>query len=126
MEAIENAAVISVGRATGFAALAIVCIVMALSYEPVVAARAGCFLCLIVAAILFHYAMRAPSRPYRQTELWIILAKEDRPPKTIAQKLIGSALSRTYRKFAEYAVVSALIFMLLAVIFDFFPELRLG
>ena len=81
MEAIENAAIVSVGRASGFAALAIICIVMSLSYEPIVAARAGCILCLIFAAILFHYAMRAPSRPYRQTELWIILAKEDRPPK---------------------------------------------
>ncbi|UUX49525.1 hypothetical protein NUH88_19260 [Nisaea acidiphila] len=126
MEAIENAAIISVGRATGFAALAIVCIVMSLSYEPVIAARAGCILCLIVAAILFHYSLKAPSRPYRQTELWIILAKEDRPPKSIAQQLIGSVLHRTYRKFAEYSVLSALIFMILAVILGFFPDLRIG
>ena len=126
MEAIENAAIISVGRATGFAALAIVCIVMALSYEPVVATRAGCILSLLVAAILFHYSIRAPERPYRKTELWIILAKKDRPPKSIAQKLIGTTLHKTYRKFAEYAVISALIFMVLSIVFGFFPDLRLG
>jgi hypothetical protein len=126
MEAIENAAIISVGRASGFAALAIVCIVMSLSYEPAVAARAGCILCLIAAAVLFHYALRAPTRPYRKTELWIILAKEDRPPKRIAQRVIGTILYRTYRRFAEYSMVSALIFLILAIIFGFFPELRLG
>lgn len=126
MEAIENAAIISVGRASGFAALAIVCIVMSLSYEPLVAARAGCILCLIVAAILFHFAMRAPSRPYQQTELWIILAREDRPPKPVAQRIIGSILQQTYRKFGQYAVLSALVFMILSIILLFFPDFRLG
>ncbi|WP_193181999.1 hypothetical protein [Nisaea sediminum] len=126
MEAIENAAIISVGRASGFAALAIVCIVMSLSYEPAVAARAGCILCLLVAAVLFHYARRAPTRPYRKTELWIILAKEDRPPKKIAQRIIGAVLSQTYRRFAEYSMISALIFLIMAIMFGFFPDLRLG
>ncbi|WP_420405579.1 hypothetical protein [Nisaea sp.] len=126
MEAIENAAIISVGRATGFAALAIVCIVMSLSYEPAIAARAGCILCLLASVVLFQYAVRAPTRPYRKTELWIILAKEDRPPKSVAQRVIGTILSRTYRKFAEYSMVSALIFLILAIIFGFFPEFRLG
>ena len=126
MEAIENAAIVSVGRASGFAALPIICLVMSLSYEPIVAARAGCILCLIFAAILFHYAMRGPSLPYRPTELWIILAKEDRPPKPVAQRIIGEILRQTYRKFGQYAVISALIFMALSLILLPFPDFRLG
>ena len=41
MEAIENAAFISVGRACGFVGLAVFCIVFGLMYDPVFAARAG-------------------------------------------------------------------------------------
>jgi len=126
MDAIEAAATISVGRATGYAALAIFCIVVSLSFEPAIAARAGCILCMIAAAILFHCALRAPTRPYYKTELWLILPKEYRPPKTIAQRIIGPVLCRTYRTFAEYSMISALIFLILAIIFAYLPGLHFG
>ena len=71
MEAIENAAYISVGRACGFAALAIFCLMFGLSFDPPLAARTGGLLCLGLTVILGLYALRARSRPYKRTELWL-------------------------------------------------------
>ena len=113
MDAIENAAFVSVGRACGFAGLAIFCLMFGLSFEPVLAARTGAALCLSVALILAGYAYRAPTRPYKRTELWLILTKEKRPPPVYAQRVIGGALRETHIWFARRAALIS--FVLLAV-----------
>ena len=111
MEAIENAAYVSVGRACGFAALAIVCLMLGLAYDPAAAARTGAVLVLAVAVILALYALRARSRPYKRTELWLILPKDQRPPASFAQRVIGETLRETYLWFAQQAVVVSLILL---------------
>lgn len=115
MDAIENAAFVSVGRACGFAGLGIFCLMFGLSFEPVLAARSGAISCLLIALILCAYAMRARKRPYRRTELWLILAKDSRPPKSIAQQIIGETLRETYFWFARQALAIS-IFLWLSVI----------
>jgi hypothetical protein len=110
MKEIENAAYVSVGRACGFAGLAIFCLMFGLSFEPALAARTGGILCAFTAAILALYGMRAPTRPYKRTELWIILDKAKRPPAGIAQQIVGQALRETYLWFArQSAVISAVM-----------------
>ncbi len=116
MQAIENAAYVSVGRACGFAGLAIFLIIFGLSFEPALAARTGGELCLAVTVILSTYALRARSRPYKKTELWLILPKKERPPAEIAQQLIGNTLRETYFWFALQSVLLAIFLLVAAVL----------
>lgn len=120
MDAIENAAYVSVGRACGFASLAVFCVVFGLSYEPILAARAGAVLCLLLTAILAVYAHWAPRRPYKRTELWLILAKDKRPPAAVAQEIIGRTLHETYLWFAKQAALVALVFWAVSLMFQLF------
>ena len=108
MDAIEAAAFTSIGRACGFAGLGILCVMLGLSFEPVTATRAGGVLGLSLALVLAVFGLRAPSRSYEHTELWLILPKEARPPSTIAQRVIGQALRDTYFWFAERITIGAL------------------
>ncbi len=116
MDAIENAAYVSVGRACGFTGLAIFCLMFGMSFEPALAARTGGTLCLAVTFILAFQAYRARMRPFRRTEVWIILRKEDRPPAEIAQKLIGETLRRVYLWFAQSAAIFAFVLLISAII----------
>ncbi len=116
MDAIENAAFVSVGRACGFAGLAIFCLMFGLSFAPALAARTGGVLCLSVALILALYAFRAPRRPYKRTELWMILAKEKRPPSVFAQRVVGGALRETYVSFARQAALISLVLLTVSAV----------
>ena len=120
MDAIENAAYISVGRACGFAGLAIFCVIFGLSFEPVLAARAGAVLCLGLAVILAAYAYWAPSRSYKRTEVWLILAKEKRPPAAYAQRVIGNILRDTYQWFARQTTIIAIVLLVTSVVMQIF------
>lgn len=121
MRAIENAAFVSVGRACGFAGLGLFCLVFGLSYDPVLAARTGGVLSLVVMLILAGFAMRAPTRPYKRTEVWLILAKEDRPTAPTAQQVIGASLRRTYLWFARKAALIAVVLLIFSVLFELMP-----
>jgi hypothetical protein len=111
MKAIENAAFISIGRACGFAGLAIFCLMFGLSFELALAARAGGVLCAVLTAILLVYGYRARVRPYKRTELWIILDKAERPPAGIAQRIIGQVLHETYLWFARRTAVLSVVLL---------------
>ncbi len=115
MEIIENAAFVSIGRACGFAGLAIFCVMGGLAFDPALAARTGGWLCLATALYLAMCAWRARARPYRRTETWLILRKEHRPPATIAQKVIGQALRETYLWFAKHAALIAAVLLAVSV-----------
>jgi len=113
MHAIEQAAFVSVGRACGFAGLALFCLTFGLSYDPALAARTGVIVCLFTALVLLLYGLHAPNRPYKKTELWIILKKDHRPPPGVAQRMIGETLKRTYLWFAHKTFLVALVFFVL-------------
>lgn len=111
MDQIENAAYVSVGRACGFAGLAVFCLMFGLSFDPALAARIGGAVCLVVTVVLACYAAMAPRRPYKRTEVWLILAKDDRPPADVAQKIIGQTLRQTYLWFARQSAVISLVLL---------------
>ena len=87
-----------------------------LAFDPALAARVGGGLCLMVAVILSGYAFWAPRRPYKRTELWLILAKDQRPPATVAQQVIGEALRETYVWFARQAAIIAIVLLASSVV----------
>ena len=115
MNEIENAAYVSVGRASGFTGLAIFCLIFGLSFDPAFAAQVGGMASLIFAFILVWYALRARTRPYKKTEVWLILKKEFRPQAEIAQQVIGVALRETYYWFAKQAATIAFVLLVIAL-----------
>lgn len=108
MQAVQQAAYISVGRASGFAGLAIVCFMAGFSYDPVLAARVGACGALLTALILALRADRALCRPYHKTETWLILANDQRPPGSLAQKIVGTALREAYAWYGRAAALAAM------------------
>ncbi|MBT5514945.1 MAG: hypothetical protein HOK25_12815 [Rhodospirillaceae bacterium] len=121
MDAIENAAYVSIGRACGFAGLGIFCVMFGLSFDPAYAAQVGGIMCLGTAGILSFRAWTARTRPYKKTELWIIIAKDSRPPATVAQKVIGTALRDVYLWFAQSAAIIAFVLLISALVLHFAP-----
>jgi hypothetical protein len=111
MDAIERAAYVSVGRACGFASLAILCFMVGLSYQPHLSARTGAVLTLVMTGTLIFRAGSAMARPYKQTETWLILEDPERPDPRLAQRLIGSALREAYLWYARCtAAVTVVLF----------------
>ena len=99
---VRELALLSVSRGCGFAGLAIICFMVGLAGYPEVAMESGAFLMMATAAALVVKADHAVARPYQRTELWILLAPEERPRADYAQQLIGRTLREVYRRFASY------------------------
>ena len=99
---VRELALLSVSRGCGFAGLAIICFMVGLAGYPEVAMESGAFLMMATAATLVVKADQAVARPYQRTELWILLAPEERPRADYAQQLIGRTLREVYRRFASY------------------------
>ena len=115
MENIRQIAVLSVRRACGFGALAIAMIMWGLIYDPVLAFQSGAVLTAMVAVILYYRAMRAPQRDHTQTELWILLDKELRPPPAYARRIVNSTLCDVYHQHARWAVGIAALFAVISL-----------
>lgn len=100
----------TVARAVGFAGLGIFTLMTGLSYDPLLALRAGGVLVLIVLAVLLLKARAAPTADYRRTEMWLYLDPAERPPEAYAQWAAGTALGDAYAWFARWtAGVAALL-----------------
>ena len=108
MSDVERAAEQSVARGVGFGALAIALVVAGLAGYPQLALRSGAVLALLMWAILRLKALRAPRRPYKRTEVWLLLDPRPAWPAEVAQRLIGEALRRTLDRYARFVLVAAI------------------
>jgi hypothetical protein len=108
MSAIERAAELSVARGVGFGALAIALVVAGLAGYPPLALRSGAALTLLMWAILKLKALWAPRRPYKRTEVWLMLEQRPAWAPEVTQRLIGAALQRTLNRYARLALVAAI------------------
>lgn len=115
LERIEYQAQISVGRACGFAVLAILTFFVGLSADMPQAFRAGGFLTLLTCLVLLIKAQQAPTKPYKHTELWLMLKPGERPEPAIAQHIIGTVLRETFLRFALHAALIAAVMLLMAL-----------
>jgi hypothetical protein len=107
MDRIERAAEVSVARAVGFAALGIGTLMIGLIADPIMSLRAGAGSSLMLALILWLKAMQAPSRPYRQTEVWLILDRQVGLPEGRLQGVIGGVLKAVLERYARYAAAAS-------------------
>lgn len=115
MDPVNRAAFVSVGRACGFAGLAIVCLMIGFTYEPLLAAQTGASLTFVMTLVLGYRARRAIRHPYRRTEAWLNLDEADRPPAAQAQQLLGRALADAYVWFARQTAIITVVLVLTAV-----------
>lgn len=116
MDPIRRAAERSVGRGVAFSALGIACTMLGLAAYPPLALGTGAVLTLLVAAVLRLKALAAPTRPYRRTELWLLLGPGEQPPAILAQRLVGATLSRVLDRYAGRAAATAVAFWLASLL----------
>ena len=107
MSPLERAAEISVGRAVGFAALAITVTMAGLAFDPPLAFATGALLALLLAAVLELKARLAPNFPYRRTEAWLMLHPAPSWTPETAQRIVGRVMAVTFRRYARLALVAA-------------------
>lgn len=123
MDAVERAAYMSVGRACGFAGLAIVCVMVGLSYDPILAARTGGIFTFALTLFLIYRARISPKRPFRYTEAWLILSGSDRPSEAVAQQVIGRALQTAYFWYAyQLAIVTVALWIVVELLLILRPS----
>jgi hypothetical protein len=115
IDRIRQFAELSVRRACGFAALAIVTLMIGLSANPTVALKAGAVSSTLVGVVLFLKSLRSQHTDYRRTELWILLDRRHDLPEPHAARVITGVLHDVYLRHAELAAWVAFLFWLLVL-----------
>lgn len=116
MERIRYLADFSVKRALSFAGLAIGLVVVGLSFEPVIALKAGAAMLTLISVVLFYKALMALQRNVKRTELWILLDRDVSLPEPQMQRVLGQVLRETYLRYAEGTALAAVIFWLSSLV----------
>lgn len=107
MREIEVLATLSVRRACGFGALAIVTLMFGLIGTPATSFGTGAVCCLLMAAILYWKSEQTMRQDHRRTEVWMMLAESHRPPHSVAAVVVPRTLHRVYRMHCRWAVTVA-------------------
>ncbi|MCG6121789.1 MAG: hypothetical protein MEP57_03650 [Microvirga sp.] len=99
MDRIGQLAALSVLRATGFATLAIGLAMATLAFDPALSLQVGGIFFLLLAVVMDYRARVYPrKRRIRESEVWIMLADDQRPPEALARRLIVPAMQRELRE----------------------------
>lgn len=102
---IRRYAQLSIARGCGFGALTIATIMVGSASDLSLFFRAGGFATLLMCFILLFMAARADHVPVKQTEVWIMMPKDQRPPAEIAAPLIARARKDYLLRFAYIAAI---------------------
>lgn len=116
LERIEHAAQVSVARACSFALLGIATAMVGMSGELQLAFKSGGLLLLMTTAVLVTKALHVPHKPYRSTEVWLMLRDEDRPSAETAQQIISGVLREVYIEYARLNALAAALLLGLAIV----------
>lgn len=116
MDRIEYLADLIVRRGCGFALLAVVTVMLGLSYDLLLCLKSGAILEALHGSVLGLFAYNAPRWNHKSTELWSLLNKgADLPPNYPPAQLL-EVLRKTYLRYAEMAGCVALTLCLGAMI----------
>jgi hypothetical protein len=102
---------ISTARGCGFAGLATLCLMIGLSANLAATLKAGGYSALLVMSVLLLMAQRAPGKPFRHTEVWLMLDDAERPPEPLAQRLLAGIRRAVFLRFAAYHAVAAVLLL---------------
>lgn len=119
MSDVERAAELSVGRAVGFAALAIGTAMLGFAFEPALSFLVGSAGALLTAVVLELKARLAPHRPYRRTEVWALLEPRPAWSAEVAQRIVAATLAATFRRYARLAFATALALWVTSLLLRF-------
>lgn len=104
---LRQAADLSIRRGIGFAYIGIGTAMAGMAFDGYLAVKTGAILSMIVVAVLVTKALRAPGRPYKRTELWIVVDKNHGLPEDRAQDVIGHLLRVRYLWHAQLVAGAA-------------------
>lgn len=116
LDRIEKLAQLSVARGCGFAAVAILTFFVGMSADLTAAIKSAGLLSLLTCLVLLIKAWSAPKRPYKHTELWVMLKPAERPQPEIAQQVIGTVLRETYLTFALHSALFSFLLLGAAIV----------
>ena len=117
MHEIRRVALQCVGRAVMFGSLAIGCVMVGFSFNPVSAFRSGAFLALIMAALLIWKALTAGTKNPRRTEVWLYLDEKSRPIDAAAQTVFRTVMCEVYVLYARISLGMAIGLFALSLVF---------
>lgn len=101
MERLRALAFQTIGRGVGFAGLAIFCVMVGLSFDPLMAVRSGGVLSLLLLTVLLMKARTALTADHRETEMWLCLDRSEKPAEAYAQWAAATVLREAYFWFAR-------------------------
>lgn len=104
MNEIERIANLVVWRGVGFASLAIGTSMLGAAFDIALAAKIGAAASLLTSGVLLWKAQTFHRRPVKETEVWIMLRPEMRPPPEVAQRLICRAMRKELLQKSRYAL----------------------
>lgn len=117
MHEIERLASVSVWRGTAFAALAIAVAMSALAFDPGLAMRLGAVMSLMLAVLLHGKALLYHRKPVRETEVWVLLDRDERPPPQIAAGMIARAMRDRLNEVARLVTLVSLALFGMSLVF---------
>ena len=97
MERLEAMADLVIRRALGFASLAILLVVLSLSFQLALALRSGAILVTLVWLILLLKLAYVPSQDMRQSEIWLMVAERHAPDALSMQAAMRTAFATRLR-----------------------------
>lgn len=122
MDDIKRIAVNCIGRAVMFGSLAIGCVMIGFSFDPVSAFRSGAFLTLTMALVLISKALTASTKNPMHTEVWLYLDEESRPADGPARRKFGTVMRDVYILYARIALGAAVGFFLVSLVLSLFAQ----
>jgi Ca2+/Na+ antiporter len=120
MEKIREVAVFCIGRAVMFGSLAITCVMVGFSFNPVSAFRAGAVLTLLMAAILIWKAYAAARQNPKSTEVWMYLDDKARPDNEHSRFVFAAVMRDVYARFGQASLAVACLFFAISMVFVMF------
>jgi hypothetical protein len=120
MDEIRRVAVECIGRAVMFGSLAIGCVMIGFSFNPVSTFRSGAFLTLAMALVLMWKANTSGTRNPKHTEVWLYLDAKSRPVDGPALRVFGTIMREVYQLYARIALGVAVGFFVLSLVLMLF------
>ncbi len=115
MEPMRRVAYEVVQRACLFGTLAIFCVMVGMSFDARLAFQTGGTLTAFMAMALIYKAREALTKPYNETELWLYLPEDKRPPAAQAQWASATVLRETYLTFGLWTSAISIIMWVIAL-----------
>jgi hypothetical protein len=106
---IRRYAQLSIARGCGFGALAIATLMLGCSSDIDLFLRTGGIATLLMCFVLLLKASRADQVRHSETEVWVMIPKDKRPPAEVAGPLIANARRDYLLRFAYVAAIVATV-----------------